>query len=547
MTQKIQLPYTLQTQVGMVLNSGMPAHRNYRPSSGCTYPEVTLPSTIHLPGSTVRPASSKRTSINPFQDFLEKDWHSPANRSIIETAIRCIRERTIPARSSFHGEYTVVHRYLQNINACRNQDVDIYHLIKLIKSRTRLDLEQAAGAIISAFVNAGRLDDAELLLRELAGVLSASDMSVWHWHKLSQRYSQARQAMEALAKCSEKVYSSCEKMNACGSASPGPNRPQNYTELVRLLLRIRRVRPKQRCLYIPAWLFKAAGIDPPGDHGPYLNGYQAKLAACGDAYEGILGYQYPQMEPGDDSIVLSKHLFRRVQNRIYKLYPFWDLEIRLRRDVRGLEDSVLYAADWVNEELRETDDVAKVAFWFFAYQRRMQQRVVSNYQCTRFLAKGEGATIYQNNLDMRSTFEEVLARIAGFEGSDGLGTGSDDTLELIDKTCLLMKTYVDVHGAGKKKNLVYSRDRGGGSGRGPVDEYNMLCDILGDLEIRAKSSGIEHVPGPVYKFLAKDIMSWNDTWADDAFANDRVHGWEGWLKDRGLDKSADVEARIVRF
>jgi hypothetical protein len=107
-------------------------------------------------------------------------------------------------------------------------------------------------------------------------------------------------------------------------------------------------------------------------------------------------------------------------------------------------------------------------------------------------------------------------------------------LELLDRTCLLMRTYVDVHGAGDPEKLVFKAGVSGGSGRGPVDEYNVLCDVLKDLKARAAHEGIDPVPGPVYKFLAKDIMHWNKSWADDAFADGKVHGWVAWIADRGL-------------
>ena len=478
-------------------------------------------------------------TVNSFKDYVEQDWFSSVHSPITETAIACIRQKNVPIRSRIRGEEVSTERFLNNINACRNETVDIYYLTKLLKSRTRLDLEQAAAVAISAFVNAGRLNDAELLLKELTGVLAISGMSISREQLLTQRQNHTNQMMEALAQCSDKVYSWCRRRTGYGVATLGPSRPQNYTQLVQLLLRFRRVRPKKRCLYIPAWLFQAAGIDPPGDHAGYLSGYQAILASRGEAFEGILGYQWPEMEPEDDSIVLPKRLFRLIQGRVYQLYPFWDPAVRLRHGVRALEDSVLYAADWVNRKLRETDDVAKVAFWFFSYQRRLQLKVVSDDRCTRFLGKDEGTTVYQNNVSMRSTFEEVLARVADLDETEKLGAGTNDTIELIDRTCVLMKAYVDIHGYGRKKNLVFSKDDTGGKGRGPIDEYNMLCDILNELKTRCKHKGIEQVPGPVYKFLAKDIMQWNNSWGEDAFANGKVHGWEDWLRDRGLEQGQD--------
>lgn len=47
----------------------------------------------------------------------------------------------------------------------------------------------------------------------------------------------------------------------------------------------------------------------------------------------------------------------------------------------------------------------------------------------------------------------------------------------------------------------------------------------------AKAEGVE-MPGPVIKFLAKDIMAWDQAFDDDAFAGGRVPGWETWLAER---------------
>lgn len=81
----------------------------------------------------------------------------------------------------------------------------------------------------------------------------------------------------------------------------------------------------------------------------------------------------------------------------------------------------------------------------------------------------------------------------------------------------LMKSYVRLYGDGDRNKLVFQRGVSGGSGRGPVDEYNLLCDVLKTLCGKAKDLGLE-MPGPVRKFLAKDIMAWNEAFGDDAFA-----------------------------
>ena len=95
-----------------------------------------------------------------------------------------------------------------------------------------------------------------------------------------------------------------------------------------------------------------------------------------------------------------------------------------------------------------------------------------------------------------------------------------------------MEEYVRLYGDGDSSNLRFSHGQRGGSGRGPVDEYNKLCDILRALREKAGGEGKEVRLGPVRKFLAKDILYWNQAWGDDAFAEGFEPGWVGWLERR---------------
>jgi hypothetical protein len=191
------------------------------------------------------------------------------------------------------------------------------------------------------------------------------------------------------------------------------------------------------------------------------------------------------------------------------------------------------------------EDVALLSHYFFASQRKLQRKVVSTLDGRSFLAKGEGRKLYQNNLAIKSMFESVLLDIA--ESSHNgviVATGSDNTLPLIDQTCCMMKEYVDLYGEGNKKNLVFKKGQSGGSGRGPVDEYNLLCDVLSSLRHQAEEEGQTKLPGFNKKFLAKDIMQWEDSWEDDAFAGDEKAAWEDWLDLRGLNDDSAWEVVI---
>ncbi len=181
-----------------------------------------------------------------------------------------------------------------------------------------------------------------------------------------------------------------------------------------------------------------------------------------------------------------------------------------------------------------------------ALQRRRQLKVVSNLSWTAFLKKGEGAMLQQNRPDVLTSFELLLWELAttrpaseidwkaltAVHTPDGLISQGEDVLRLIDQTCLLMEAYVSVHGQGSYANLRFQRGCSGGSGRGPVDLYNQLVDLLIIMKERAEGAGQAVTIESCYKFLAKDIMSWNDAWADDAFSEGRTPGWEGWLKTR---------------
>jgi hypothetical protein len=535
--EQIHQPYTLQTWAGMVQNSGLPAHQWLRkadltkPAPLSTHQTVTLPSI----GAAVPPNNNNNFHITSYQSFTQTPWSSPHHAPIPETAITCLHTNTLPNRALIRAPTDRdADRYISNVQALRNPATSIHRLTTLIRHRTRLTLEQAAGAVVAALVHHDRLADAETLVRELTGVLAVAHVGLGWGAAGVARTTLASAAAEAFGHLAARAQVWCSRaVERRGGL--GADAPRDYRELVGLLLRVRRAGGRgRRCLYIPRWMFEEAGIEPRGGHAAYLDGYEVEMEERGQFLDVLRGYRWPEEPARDDSIVLSKHSFRTLQRGIFRLYRFWDPVVRLRRGVRGLEERVLYASGWIERQVRETDDVAKVAFWFFGHQRRLQLKVVSDDQWTRFLAKGEGVEIYQNNLKMKSTFEQALARIAGLELDSLTNGGLEDTLGLIDETCLLMKDYVDVYGQGHKENLVFKQGVSGGSGRGAVNEYNMLCVILRELKSRAKAEGIEEVPGPVYKFLAKDIMSWNKSWADDAFANGKVHGWEEWVKKRGL-------------
>lgn len=322
----------------------------------------------------------------------------------------------------------------------------------------------------------------------------------------------------------------------------------DWSSLLPLLLRVRRSSPRSRALFLPQWMFEEAGVTPPPERVVWNA-------------NGLITAGHEPMVPsnGANDIVLGRKGFRALQRRLVRHRRFWDPEIQLRRAITDLESNVIYASDHINSLVLPSEDTLYVAHYFFALQRRLQRKVVSDFG-PKFLEKGESGNVLQNNPDIPTSFEQ---RVAEFSGQTGVPVKGPLTPQ-IDHCCLLMERYVSLYGQGDRNKLVFipyqrgGSGRGGsvrgGSGRGPVDDYNLLCDILKTLCKAAKEQGLAY-PGPNRKFLAKDIMTYNHSFDDDAFANGRVPGWETWLAQRreqgiidGMGKlkvSEDVEMSQV--
>lgn len=355
------------------------------------------------------------------------------------------------------------------------------------------------------------MDDAVRLVKELGVVLGTSSM----WLEEGVPLPLQQNVQPNIEKLGRKIQASAAKNEMHVPLA------STYQELVPLLMRVRRCKPDNRCLDIPKWMFEEAGIDPP--------------AHFRDFFRQDDRVENPTAPREADSIILSRKHFRSDQRRIYHMFQFWKPEIKLRKSIKKLEDKVLYGSTWIQKRVLDVDDVSLLCHYFFHFQRRLQRKIVSNASGYGFMGKGEGNQLFQNNRSIKSTFENVLLDIAE-SNEEGVivAMGDENTMDLIDETCRLMKEYVDVYGGGDTQKLTFRQGRTGGSGRGPVDEYNLLCDVLGHLRQQAADEGIQDVPGPTRKFLAKDIMHWNNAWEDDAFAGGRKAGWEDWLAKRSL-------------
>lgn len=287
----------------------------------------------------------------------------------------------------------------------------------------------------------------------------------------------------------------------------------DWPSVIKLLLRVRREHRPGRMLFLPPWVFGAAGMEAPDTFRQWNK----------DGWMGSGIYPSEKDEDaGDDRIIISHNEFNYFQKRLLHHFKFWDPEIRLHKAVTDLEEQVKYLKN-VGPETSSTDDTLKVAQQFFALQRRRQLKVVSNFSSTTFLPKGGSATIFQNSPTVLSTFEEKLSAFSGQKGLPIKG----DTPRLMQKCCLLMEEYVTVYAKGDRKRLVFVRGVSGGSGRGSVDTYNLLVDLLRYIRDDEQTAGLKK-PGPCHKFLAEDIKAYNTSFTDDAFAEGKIPAWETW-------------------
>jgi hypothetical protein len=519
----IQLPYTLETYLGMILHDGE-----------CT--PRSLPDEIaNLAGICAEDDECESREEDPkaIYSALEKalpvsrwahvkgqnpqDYVPPA--IVTRTAVRYLRARDKfgRVRNAQKLYYSSALWYAGNLAAC-SQRVTNEDLKEYIRTRTRFDLEQAAAIVVSAMLTEGKEEEAMRLVQELGTVLATSRMWIENHQTCPVNKPDGSLGWKKLAQMLK---------GAAAHMQTEISLPSDFQGLVRALIRVRRCKPDNRCLYIPQWIFEQAGINTPSPFRDFIAEEERRKSAPRPGY-------YPTAAKGEDAIILSKRHFRCIQRRILQLYHFWKPEVVHATRVRDLADRVLYAGAWIEDRVFTTEDVALLCHFFFEFQRRLQRKIVGIYK-EGFFAKGDGSRYYQNNLSIKSTFELVLQEIVESHEMGVLVTvGYEATLKLIDETCLLMKEYVDIYGAGNPKNLVFKEGKRGGSGRGPVDRYNLLCTVLRNLTIEARGEGVEDVPEPAKKFLAKDIMYWNKSWKDDAFAGRKEPSWRTWLRKRGL-------------
>lgn len=391
-----------------------------------------------------------------------------------------------------------------NLETCA-QKITASDLLAYIKASKRLDVEQAAAMVIAC------LRSDEETVAKLVQTIPSFFVETCMWREKSDFELQSQYTPEAaqmryknrlLQQCSAVMYT-------------------KDVDLVTLLKRIRRNREAlghaQR-LCIPTTLI---GSDDSVWQQPFYKS-QSKVKV-------------------DRAVVVPKTMFKRLQSWLSRLDLDMDPKSVFLRDSNALFSRFNHGNPI--DHLDSSKDIYAVAYNFMHIQRVLQRKIVSDYSSTDFLKKNEGSTLIQNRPDLMTTFEEVLVKKASDVGAlcaynipEGVinpYTDSKDVLENAKDVCLMMQRYVKVFGAGKYSNLTFKKGDKGGGNRGPVNTYNKLVDTLYSVKLHAKSLGIP-LEISCRKFLAKDIMQWNNSWHDDAFAPDHVPGWETYLLGMGL-------------
>lgn len=443
------------------------------------------------------------------------DNGKPLERSL-DVSIAASRPQAL---EPYYEPEALTARQLLNLQCCTDPQVTAAEIKHYISTDKRLDMEQAAAMAVSLIP-----EHTSALLPLLHQMITSACM--WREAKDFDTSSTSPEAARAARRTAIATMLQRLQWKEAEVADPA--------SLTRALMQIRRRRPKlgntQR-LRLPEELLDSNSLLPASQRASWQESYRNRAQA---------------IIPDADAKVVSKSIFHQLQCHLNRMLLDPSPTACLNRDIDQLDKLVNMGAGRL-EALLTTDDRLALAFSFIALQRRRQQKVVSDTAWTSFLKKGEGSSVLQNMPSTITSFEKALwdlavARVDSEVDRKALtavctvpGEAScfqKDICTQVDQVCLLMERYVLVHGQGSFELLRYVEGVSGGGGRGPVDKYNLLVDMLTSLKSRASQLGQPIDIGPCYKFLAKDIMTWNESFADDAFAPGQVPGWPNWLAQR---------------
>lgn len=426
----------------------------------------------------------------------------------------------LPPLATYDWPKALTARQLVNLQSCTDPQVTATEIKRYINSEKRLDMEQAAAMAVSLLP-----EHTSELLPFLRHMLVGTCM--WREDQDFDTSSNSPEAARVARRTT--IAALLQKLNPQQTVS------SDAASLTRTLISIRRHRPglgNTQRLRLPDELLDSDSTLIPRSQRDswresYRTGNQAHISHA-------------------DVKVVPKSVFSHLSSHLNRLMLDHSPAACLNREVEQLEKVVNMGAGRL-DSLMTTGDRLALAFSFVALQRRRQLKVVSDDAWTTFLKKGEGALVLQNAPHVITNFEKALWDLAVARPASEIdhkalttictvqGQPSDfqeDILQLVDQACLLMERYVIVHGQGRFESLRFAKGVTGGGNRGPVDKYNLLVDILRILKTRADDVGRPIEICPCYKFLAKDIMTWNNSFEDDAFAPGRMPGWLNWLAQR---------------
>ena len=137
--------------------------------------------------------------------------------------------------------------------------------------------------------------------------------------------------------------------------------------MLNILMRVRRSIRPERCLFIPQWIFDAADEEIPNTFRSWdEKGYMSPGT-------------YPASHDDENVITVSHKEFSALQCRILYYYLFWIPEAHLRKAVDELEQNVRYSAKYMRSKVDVLNDTLYVTHYFFALQRRLRRKVVSDF------------------------------------------------------------------------------------------------------------------------------------------------------------------------
>ena len=539
-SRSLVLAPTLQTWCGMVLDNGKPTMREFPNMNASDLESLSKQETQEM---------IQRIIENPLEEYprWQTEW--------LQVFTKMCVERKFPEISELSDKSEL---FVANIYAC-TRDVNVQTLKQYFVTQKRLDIEQSAALIISLLLK-HKPELACKLIPHLSHIIFNACM----WLPPNDATTDVSKFAVKAQKFIDKLqkYHNLQKELSLYTASLCK---ENLAELVSFLEKVRR-KNSNRGLRIPAVFYEEANLS--------LGENYTNIDKKGDSWL----YKTYQDTKDTNVINVGRKRFNKIARMVIHMQGKINAAAILRRKIWKLKEKML---NQDKTAVTETKDVISLAFAFITLQRHLQLKVVSDLNWTAFLKKGEIQQTSQNTPNILSTFEIELAEAAIKQETFDISTLTsvitppmlinqsckeqkmenekqkseelkipwkmEKYIQLVDDACVLAEEYVWMHGEGKFDNLCFKRGVSGGK-RGPVDDYNLICDILRTFcerllvaqkcqEVTLPPQLLQCLPMKNQKFLAKDIMSWNNAWKDDAFAAGRRPSWLQWLKYRRSDGS----------